>query len=220
MKRSFRHWSVRYFWDRLVYAVQSARRQDAPWITMEAVGFLDQWLRPGDVGVEWGSGRSTLWLARRVSRLVSIEHNPQWYDKTSARLARMGLDNVEYVLAEVAQSEQGSADHPYVAAALKAPKEGVDFVFIDGVLRDHCASLALKLLKPGGLLIIDNVDRYLPHATRNPLAIGQRGQPGSPLWAEVHEQIMPWRHYWTTNGFFDTVFYFRPGAQRMGLPEE
>jgi len=35
---------------------------DAPWLTAHAIAFLVDWLRPEDTGVEWGSGRSTLWL--------------------------------------------------------------------------------------------------------------------------------------------------------------
>ena len=54
------------------------------------------------------------------------------------------------------------------------------------------------------------MDRNPPHAPRNPLAIGDRARPVSPVWVEVHEQIKTWRQYWTTNGFIDTVVYVRP----------
>jgi hypothetical protein len=44
---------------------------DVPWLTRQAVEILEDWLKPGYVGLEWGSGRSTLWFARRVSHLTS-----------------------------------------------------------------------------------------------------------------------------------------------------
>ena len=75
MKRSFRHWTFRYLIDRTELLLYERRHPDLPWLTREAVDFLASWLQPSDHGLEWGSGRSTVWLAQRVSRLVSIEHN-------------------------------------------------------------------------------------------------------------------------------------------------
>jgi SAM-dependent methyltransferase len=209
MKRSFCHWSARYFRDRLAYAIYRLRRPDVPWITPAAVGFLDEWLGPQDVGIEWGSGSSTAWLASRMGRLVSIEHDADWYRKTADDLARRHLENVQYVLAEVADGA-GGPDHPYVTAARKAPAGKVSFALVDGVLRDHCAKLALELLRPGGLLVIDDAHRYLPHASRSPNALGEQASPAGDIWQGVHDKLRTWRRYWTSNGIKDTVFYVRP----------
>jgi SAM-dependent methyltransferase len=214
MKRSFRHWSARYLRDRIAHAIYCLRRPDVPWITPAAVAFLDEWLGPQDVGIEWGSGRSTAWLASRVGRLVSIEHDLGWYRKTADELARRHLENVEYVLAELADGA-GGPDHPYVAAARKAPAGEVSFVLVDGLLRDHCAKLAMELLRPGGLLVIDDAQRYLPHASRSPNALGEHPTALGDIWQGVHHELRTWRRYWTSNGIKDTVFYVRQGPARL-----
>jgi len=209
MKRSFRHWSARYFRDLFAYAIYCRLKPDMPWLTPAAVAFLDEWLGPQDVGIEWGSGRSTAWLASRMGRLVSIEHNAGWHKKTADDLARRHLDNVKYVLAEVADGA-GGPDHPYVTAAREAPSGEVSFVLVDGVLRDHCAKLAMELLRPGGLLVIDDAHRYLPHASRSPNALGEHASALGEIWQNVRDELRTWRRYWTSNGIKDTVFYVRP----------
>jgi putative heme iron utilization protein len=45
-----------------------------PWLTKEAILLLERLLRPDDIGLEFGSGRSTIWFAERVEKLISIEH--------------------------------------------------------------------------------------------------------------------------------------------------
>jgi hypothetical protein len=60
-----------------------ARNPENPWLTKQAVHFLSQTLRADDVGIEFGSGRSTIWFARRLRHLISVENNPLWYAKVS-----------------------------------------------------------------------------------------------------------------------------------------
>jgi hypothetical protein len=72
--------------DRVRLLAHERRHPDAPWLTIEAVAFLEHRLACDGVGFEWGSGRSTVWLARRVRRLTSIEHDPTWFEKIRRRL--------------------------------------------------------------------------------------------------------------------------------------
>jgi predicted O-methyltransferase YrrM len=67
------------------------RHPDSPWLTSEAVVFLERSLEPDRVGFEWGSGRSTVWFARWVRRLISVEHDPLWYEQVRKRLDEEGL---------------------------------------------------------------------------------------------------------------------------------
>lgn len=88
--RSFRHWTPRYIWNRLALMADERRHPDAPWLTRTMVEILETWLRPGDVGLEFGSGRSTIWFARRVGHLTSVEHHPGWYAKVKQNLHELG----------------------------------------------------------------------------------------------------------------------------------
>ncbi|MHC4113053.1 MAG: O-methyltransferase, partial [Planctomycetota bacterium] len=155
-----------YLSPRCLYAL--LRRQiwirmhpDVPWLTRQAVEILDDRLQPTDVGLEWGSGRSTLWFARRVSHLTSIEHNDHWYKRIKKMLSDKGIDNVELLFAAL---EAKNKDQPeYVRVAAELPKASLDFVLVDGRLRDQCTEVALQLIKPGGMLIIDDAARYIQH---------------------------------------------------------
>lgn len=74
--RSYRHWTPRYLRDRFGVMLFQRRHPDAPGLSPEAVSLLSTLLEPTHAGLEWGSGRSTIWFARRVAELVSVEHDP------------------------------------------------------------------------------------------------------------------------------------------------
>lgn len=78
--KSLKHWTPRYIVDRVYMAYYARKENDAPWLTPVANSILNTYLKPTDYGFELGSGRSTLWLARRLGSLTSIEHNPKWAD--------------------------------------------------------------------------------------------------------------------------------------------
>lgn len=210
MGRSFRHWTPRYVADRIGVMIYANLNPDAPWLTRQAVEILDDWIRERDCGVEWGSGRSTIWLAHRVERLISIEHDAEWYEKVRSQLEEDKLKNVEYHYAEVKYPDAAPDISRYLEAARKEPESSVDFVLVDGILRDHCAELAVGLLKPGGLLVIDNSNWYLPFPSRSPKSVGENGTPSSERWKEVFSKIRKWRHIWTSNGVTDTAFFVKP----------
>jgi hypothetical protein len=79
------------FWRRLVREAFRRQHPEAPAIVANAVIILDNWLRPTDRGLEWGSGRSTIWLASRVAHVLSVEHNPVWYTRVQDAIAARGL---------------------------------------------------------------------------------------------------------------------------------
>src|SRR3954469_21096963 len=69
------------FWLGSQFAIHDAAalaRMDVPWWTFPAIDAVERWItaRNGNVRVfEYGSGASTVWLARRAAHVVSIEHD-------------------------------------------------------------------------------------------------------------------------------------------------
>ncbi|MEU6704758.1 O-methyltransferase [Streptomyces wuyuanensis] len=101
-------------------------------------------------------GYSTIWLGRALpadGRLVSLEYSAEHADVARANLARAGLDkNVEVRVGPALDS----------LAALEA--EGAapfDFFFIDAdkANNPHYVEWALKLSRPGSVIVVDNVVR-------------------------------------------------------------
>ena len=97
-------------------------------------------------------GYSTIWLARALpagGRLVTLELDPRHAEVARGNLARAGLDGVAEVLVGPALETLPTLTGPY------------DLVFIDadkpnnpGYLRE-----ALRLTRPGSVIVVDNVVR-------------------------------------------------------------
>lgn len=104
-------------------------------------------------------GYSTIWLARALpadGRLVTLEYSPRHAEVATANIGRAGLDKIVEVrvgaaLESLAELADENAENP-------AP---FDLVFIDAdkVNNPHYVEWALKLTRPGSLIIIDNVVR-------------------------------------------------------------
>lgn len=202
--KSFQHWSLRYFFDLFCVRAFEVRNPDAPWLTREAVEFLAGWLLKDYNGLEWGSGKSTLWFAKYAHHLISIEHHAGWFREISLKLKKNKLDNVTYY--HCPDISSGASE--YVKIAHNFSKESFDFILIDGELRDHCALAAIPLVKPGGLLMIDNVNRYLPNQSRSPESI--RKGAASRDWFDFSKKVYGWTSFWTSNGVCDTAWWFKP----------
>jgi hypothetical protein len=213
--RKFGHWTPRYIVNRARTLYYEKTCPDHPWLTRTANEILNNLLRKTDVGFEWGSGRSTRWIARRIGHLVSVEHDSAWAAKVREWLRAESIHNVDYRLLPLEDKESGDAE--YVKAIDSVADESLDFCLIDGVLRDYCAEKALAKIKLGGILVIDNINIYLPSDTVSPASRRFKDGPASPLsgpasalWGEVQQRLASWRFIWTSSGVTDTAFYFKP----------
>jgi predicted O-methyltransferase YrrM len=207
--RRFRHWTPRYLYDRLALAIYQRRHPDAPWLTAQAIDILRTLIKHTDVALEYGSGRSTLWFARRIAFLTSVESNRIWYEWVSGKLQSLGLHNVNLIFCEECEGGNGE-DSMYVHAVDFINPNSLDFVLVDGVYRDICAVKSLDLVKPGGFIIIDNCNWFLPCASRSPGSRRVDQGPVSELWAYFYEVVHNWRYIWTSNGITDTGVWFKP----------
>ncbi|MFF2507028.1 O-methyltransferase [Streptomyces sp. NPDC058067] len=101
-------------------------------------------------------GYSTIWLARALPAdgvLVTLEYDPRHAEVARGNLARAGLDKIAEVrVGPALDSLPGiAADHP----------EPFDLVFIDADKANnaHYVEWALRLTRPGSVIVVDNVVR-------------------------------------------------------------
>src|SRR6266702_944014 len=200
--RKFKHWTLRYIYHRLGLSLYQWKYPNAPWLVHNMVDILENWLKPTDRGMEWGSGRSTIWFAERVGSLVSVEHSPDWYGRVSAELKQKGLQNDEYYFCE------DEADYCKVANTFSS--ESFDFRLVDGVARDNCALAALFLVKPGGIIVVDNCNCYLPSNSRSPYSRKPEQGCYTEKWATYLDAVREWRQIWTSAGVWDTGLWVKP----------
>jgi hypothetical protein len=205
LARDVSHWTPHYVFNRVMMEVDYLCHPDCPWLTRDAVLLLEQLLCAQDSGFEWGSGRSTLWFARRTQHIVSVEDSPEWYKRIFDRIQQAGLSNVKLVLHETAHLNEEDAEHAdYVQAICSFPDESFDYILVDSWARDWCALAAVWKVKTGGILILNNANWYIPPPRANlPRPVLQ--QPANKRWEAFHQQIADWRKIWTTNGVMHTL---------------
>lgn len=151
-----------------IHDVEALVALDVPWWTFESADLVADHLarRPGAAVFEWGSGASTVWLARRAGSVTAVEHDESW----AARVRSLVGTSAE-VLTVPAVEARGAGG----ARSSKRGHEGLDFtayartieerpgpfdlIVIDGRAREACLAEALPRLADGGLVVFDNVDR-------------------------------------------------------------
>ena len=149
---------------------RSPLADSVPMMTFDAIGWLRTYLR-GDMRVfEYGSGGSTVFFALRVQHLISIEHDSEWYRRTKDRLESVSENRVTYTLQP---PESGPADGfgstddryqgmnfaSYVRTIDEYGDATFDLVSVDGRARSACLIRAVRKVKPGGFVLLDNSDR-------------------------------------------------------------
>jgi hypothetical protein len=113
--------------------------------TYPAIEYLRQFDFSQLCVLEWGSGNSTLWWAKRCRNVISIEHDSKWSDPLKSSLPPN--TNIRLVT--------GAADYVSIA---RDESERFDIIVIDGLYRYDCSIQAVKYLRPGGMIILDNAD--------------------------------------------------------------
>jgi hypothetical protein len=208
--KSIKHWTPHYAVSRSRVLLDQRLNPDHPWLTAQSVGLLDELLRPQDVALEFGSGRSTRWFARRVRHITSVESDAEWHKTGLERLKVEGLANVELLLRPMDVPDAEGSKSAYVRVLDGFGDSSLDFCLVDGMYRGACAVGVIPKLRTGGFLAIDNAGWFLPSTSRTPAArpLGAGGY--DPDWDIFIAQTADWRRIWTTSGVTDTVLMFKP----------
>jgi hypothetical protein len=150
-----------------------------PWMTFGAIDFLKKIIRPDMQVFEYGSGGSTLFWTQRVRHVVSVEHDPRWYEAMRLQYQATPSQNLHYTLVEDRQDTLSEAKDPgdprhyistdpkyagrsfqeYASAIDPYPDESFDIIVVDGRARPSCILHAIPKLKKQGYLVIDNTER-------------------------------------------------------------
>ncbi|MEO0137827.1 MAG: hypothetical protein ABIL86_09895 [candidate division WOR-3 bacterium] len=203
----------RYLFYRIRGKLFEIMHPEVPWLGNSAILFLDNWLKPSDIGFEWGSGRSTIWIGRKVKHLISIEDKQDWYIKIKEEIAINGLNgkiDLRFIPCELKEQDEPES-HPYADIILNYPDAYFDFILIDRNIRSLCMERAIEKIKQGGLLILDNANRYIPNRFLNGFSTVHepRDYPRSTKWAQIIEQLKDWRWINTSDGIWDTRFWIK-----------
>ncbi|MEK6780493.1 MAG: class I SAM-dependent methyltransferase [Bacteroidota bacterium] len=181
----------------------------SPWTSQASINVFEKILTKNMIGLEYGSGFSTLFFSKHLKHLTSIEHNEQWFKIVKTKLIELGIINVDYHFIPTSKVEI-NADytfyndykltakdltirkeyHDYFSFVSTFNNEHFDFIIVDGRARVECCLNAIPKLKSGGVFVLDNSDR-------------DRYKP-------VFAVLESWKRITTTTGLFDTTIWFKP----------
>ena len=138
-----------------------------PWLSLEVVEFLKRLLRVDMKVLEHGSGGSTLWLAKRVKSVFSVEDDPDWYQSIKKKAPK----NVTLIL----------WDEPILP---DLPEEKFDLMLVDGEPVQNRAlylDAAEDLIRPGGWVVLDNCN--MPEFSASREALHKRSAGYKPFFS-------------------------------------
>ncbi len=118
-----------------------------PWYTYPAIEYLSQLDFSNKDIFEFGCGNSTMFWVKRANSVTSIEDNLNWFSKWQEEFKHDKLD--------IRWRDEGEG---YFNAIFEDNKK-YDVIVVDGKRRADCARCALKSLKDGGMIILDDSDR-------------------------------------------------------------
>lgn len=175
----YRHWLQSLL---AIHDIDALIRLDVPWWTYDAIAQVEDFLkaRPGAQVFEYGSGASTVWLAKRAGSVISVDHDAGWIDFSRPRLAELGNAVVELVAADAVpdadphyhsgkSGSRGASFRTYVDSIDRWPGQ-FDLIVIDGRARAACLTKAVDRLTDDGMIVFDN-----SHRARYRKAIGHCG---------------------------------------------
>lgn len=115
-----------------------------PWLTYSFIDFITERIKSESILFEYGSGNSTLFFAKKVAKVVSVEHDNAFYELLKNKMP----ENVNYNYCKLEEDK-----YP---AFIKKTNLKYDLIVIDGRQRVKCAINSVEYLKENGVIIWDN----------------------------------------------------------------
>ncbi|MBI5007631.1 MAG: SAM-dependent methyltransferase [Nitrosomonadales bacterium] len=125
-----------------------ANGAELPWYTYPAIEYLTSFdFRDCDV-FEFGSGNSSLFWSERARSVFSVEDNLEWHEAVNRKKRKN-------------QTLIHRKDESGYVNSLAEQDRSFEIIVIDGKWRMQCAEMAIRHLKDGGMIVLDNSDRTI-----------------------------------------------------------
>lgn len=125
-----------------------------PWLHKEVIDWFENILRPEWHVLETGAGGSTVFFAEHCARVTTYEHNAEWAGRVAEEIVKRGLERKCDLI--------WSPTYPTTGFGNSLSQ--VDLCFVDGRGRVKSMVEAIKFIRPGGWLVLDDSarERYNP----------------------------------------------------------
>lgn len=138
--------------------VDPSKIGDVPFLHPAAWKYIEYLVKPEWTALEHGCGASTIWLAHRLSSVISYDYSEEWMTAV-----RKKADSYQHLNIELRKGGIARVMDEY---------SPVDFLLIDGTPlpeRGEWMKRARWLVKPGGVVCVDNVDKVMHAQARKEL---------------------------------------------------
>jgi protein-L-isoaspartate O-methyltransferase len=137
-------------WFRSYYSKKSIDKNNKalPWYTYSFTEFIKDRLTDSLVVFEYGCGFSSLWYSGKVGKVISVEHNEEWFNKIN----EIKTTNLKVLLQKKDNNYANSINN-------LNEKIKFDIIVIDAIKRVECVKKSFDKLKDDGVIIFDNSER-------------------------------------------------------------
>ncbi len=119
-----------------------------PWMNYSVVNILEERLTKDLNLFEFGSGYSTLFYAKKVRAVTSVEYDDGWLNIIKSQVP----DNVNMIF------KQQDVDGDY-CRVINSTQEKYDVVIVDGRDRVNCIKQSVLSLSASGVMLLDDSQR-------------------------------------------------------------
>lgn len=122
-----------------------------PWCTYSFIKFIEPRLKKDFTVFEYGSGNSTIWYAKRVKQIISVENDEDWF-KVVSKLLPVNAKLI-YIKSDI--------DGEYCRSIINQNNK-FNIIIIDGRDRINSIKFSVNQLTDDGIIVFDNsqIEKY------------------------------------------------------------
>lgn len=127
-----------------------------PWTSWEVIYRLRELTGKGKRVFEWGGGGSTRFFLGLECEVVTAERDAQWRGELAKHLS---VNEIGGRWQLIAAPQTTGDDDPTDYLGLLDANGMFDVVLVDDIHRVRCAQHAMKFIRPGGFIVVDDAQR-------------------------------------------------------------
>lgn len=124
--------------------------------------FIEKYLNKDDILLEWGCGNSTIYYSGLVKKLISIEHDIDYFNFIKNAINAYNIDNIEQIHIPAHYPQPNPSRYEQFKDYIEYPsKNNLKFtkVLIDGRGRIYCAFSIVNMLNENVIVMIHDFNR-------------------------------------------------------------
>ena len=119
--------------------------------------FIEKFLKPDHTFFEWGSGNGTLYFSGLVKKLISLEHDIDFYQVIKTSVDLYNANNVDLIYVKPNSGDRNKSRYEQFKDYVDYPVTNnldFDICLIDGRARKDCAKIIHNYIKPNTIVFI------------------------------------------------------------------